>query len=207
MGQNKKNRTPKTVNIVFPNNMSADEIKHIIADGLMEFEDRKQQQENEEKELRQKEWQQTIGVKDFPHVKRPKRWLLEFCNAVKVLWKICRITEKDVRGDGATLGIMQMLLELFFSILSVGFLLVALVLFLAGPIICFRESVSLFSIETAGVSWVFGLLALVLSRVFRIARFEVMNIKDRNYLLGLFTCVASVVSIIIAFIALFVARR
>lgn len=207
MGQNKRNRTPQTVNIVFPNNMSADEIKHIIADGLMEFEDRKQQQEDKEKELRQKEWQQAIGAKDFSHVKRPKRWLLEFCNAVKVLWRICRITEKDVRGDGVTLGIMQMLLELFFSILNVGFSLVALVLFLVSPVICFRESVSLLSIETVVVSWAFGLLALVLSRMFRIAGLEIMNIKDRNYLLGLFTCVTSVVSIVIAFIALFVARR
>lgn len=195
------------VNIVFPKNMSADEMKQIIADGLMEFEKRKECQEEADKELRQKEWQQTIGAKDFFNVKRPKRWLLELCNAVNVLWKVSRITEKDVRGDGAAFGLMQMLLELVFGMLNVGSLLVALVLFLTSPVICFREGISFLSVETVAVSWAFGLFALFLSRVFRIVSFEIMNIKDRNYLLGLFTCVTSVISIVIAFVALLVAWR
>lgn len=209
MGRNnkKKSRETKTVNIVFPDHMSVEEMSHAIADGLMEFEARKQQKADEEKELREKEWQQALGVEDFSHVEQPRRRWLVLKNHIKVFWKMCTISEKDIKGEGLTFGIIQMILELFFKLLSVVLLLVFLILFVAGPVGLLWNNFSLLSIEIFANFWALGFLAFVLSRLFRIAGFEVANTNDRNYLFGLFACVTSLITIAITAATLFVTLR
>ena len=48
----------------------------------------------------------------------------------------------------------------------------------------------------------FGILAFVFSRLFRMAGIEIDNLDDRNYLFGLFASITSLISIIIAVIAI-----
>ena len=43
---------------------------------------------------------------------------------------------------------------------------------------------------------------LLISRIFRIAAIEVDEIRDNNYLFGLFAAMASIISIIVAIVAL-----
>lgn len=179
----------------------------MIADGLMEFEERKQRKADTEKELRVKEWQKSIGVEDFSRVKQPKRRWLERRNSIKVFCKMCTISKKDIKGEGLTFGIIQMILELFFKLLNVVLLLVFLILFGAGLMGLLRNNFSLLSIEIFANFLVLGLLAFVLSRLFRIAGFEVANTNDRNYLFGLFACVTSLITIVITAATLFVTLR
>ena len=49
---------------------------------------------------------------------------------------------------------------------------------------------------------VWGMDLLLVSRVFRIAAIEVDEIRDNNYLFGLFAAMTSIISIIVAIIAL-----
>ncbi len=200
----KKSRKQATssVNIIFPNNMGADEMKHIIADGLMEFEERKKQREEADRELRQKEWWQTIGIRDFSEVKGPKRWLLECSNFMRVVFKISFISEKQIKGEGISFGIMQMLLAKFFSLLNGVLLMCALILLVTGVVLLLSSSF-LLALE----AWMFGFLVFIYSRLFRIANFEIMNTKNHNYLFGLFACVTSIISIVIAVATLFAARQ
>ncbi len=200
-----KSKGPATssVNIIFPNNMGADEMKHIIADGLMEFEERKKQREEADRELRQKEWWQTIGAKDFSKEKWPKRWLLELFNFVKVVLKMNTISEKKIRGKGVSFGIVQMLLAMFFAILDGVFLLFALTFLVIGLVFLFKSGFFLLALETL----IFGFFMFVFSRLFRIARFEIMNTEDHGYLFGLFACVTSITSIVIAVATLFATRQ
>lgn len=207
MGRNNKKEGIKTVNIVFPDHMSADEIKHIIADGLMEFEERKRKRGEEEEKVRVEEWQQAIGVEDFSNVKQPRRRWLTFKSNVKTFWKMCTISPKYIKGEGLTLGLMQGLLELFFGMLNVGFLLVSLILCVVGLVFLLQNGISFVSIVILAGLWAYGLLSFVLSRVFRIARFEAANISDRNYLFGLFACITSLITIAIATATLFVTLR
>lgn len=208
MPKRNKNKTAKSisVNIVLPNNIDADEMKYIIADGLMEFEERKKQQEKEEKIQRHKEWQRAIGVKDFSKVKKPLRWWLQFWNGAKIVFKICFISEKHIKGDGVTFGIMQMTLAVFFGILNMILLLFSVILILVIPILYFVSNFLSISGEAVAMGLSYGLWAFMLSRVFRIASFEIMNMEDRNYLFGIFTCVASIISTVVAVASFFVAR-
>ena len=205
MSKNKKHRSEATVNIVIPNNASAKEISHIIADGLMEFEERKQQQEKEAKRLRHEEWQRALGVKDFSNVKRPLKWWLQFWNRAKVAFKVCIIPGKHIKGDGATFSVMQMILAMFFGVLNWLLLLSSVFLFLCVPILLASNSLPIPGWTVANCLS-FGVYAFIFSRVFRIVTFEIMNIEDRNYLFGVFTCVASIVSAVAAVTALLVSQ-
>ena len=49
---------------------------------------------------------------------------------------------------------------------------------------------------------IWGVALLIFSRVFRIASIEVDEIRDNNYLFGLFAALTSIVSIIVAIVAL-----
>lgn len=208
MPKKKKNRAEISmpVSVALPNNISADEMKHIIADGLMEFEERKKQQEKEEKVQRHKEWQRAVGVKDFSKVKKPLRWWLQFWNGVKIVFKICFISEKHIKGDGVTFGIMQMALAVFFGILNMILFLLSVILILVAPILYFVSDLLPVPGKAVAMGFAFGLWALILSRVFRIVSFEIMNMEDRNYLFGIFTCVASIISAVVAVATFFVAQ-
>lgn len=201
MSKRKKNKRKQTmpVNIVLPSNISADEMKRIIADGLMKFEEQKKRQEKAAKALQREEWRRTIGFKDFSNVKAPKRWILQFFNTVHAIWKICFASPKDIKGDRVTFGLMQMILSFLFACLS-GILLAISVAFLIAPI-------GLFLVGLRGISWgialsslLFSLAAFLLFAMFRIASFEVDNLEDRNYILMLFTCVTGIVAIIVALV-------
>ena len=205
MSKNKKAGN-KTIYIVFPDNISAEEVKSIITEGMLEFEEQKKQRENEEKEARRKAWQNAIGVKDFSNVKKTKRWLLQFCNDLKTFWKICTISQKDVRGDDTVFNLIQAFIVSIFAVIFVICMLLSLVFSIAFPILLFLGFFPGIPLNIALLVFFLGILAFVFSQAFRIASFEVTNIEDRSYLFNLFTCVVSTISMIVAVIALFAAR-
>lgn len=192
--------------INLPANISKNELKLIIVDGLLEFEAQRKRQEQEEKASRGKEWQDTIGVKDFSETKRPMKWLLQFCNEVKVIWRICTISSKNIKGDGTVFSLIQIFILLLFAVVIAICALISAVFMIVVPVLFFLGKLPDTSLSTVFVLFSFGLFAFMLFQVFRIASFEVINIEDRNYLFSLFTCVVSTVSVIIAVIALFTAR-
>ena len=55
-------------------------------------------------------------------------------------------------------------------------------------------------IDVVIIVWAFPIF--LLSRIFRMASYEIDRIKDYNYLFGLFATVTSIISIVIAIIAI-----
>lgn len=204
--KNAKKPLGTPISIVFPDNISADEMKHIIAGGLLEFEQQKKQREDEAKELSCKEWQHAIGVKDFSSVKRPKKWLLQSFNFLQVFWNICTVPQKHIKGDGVIFSLMQMILAMLFGAVNVILLILAFLIVLC-PLGSFLGVIPAMRWENIAVIWSCGLLAFVLSRIFRIASFEIIKMEDHNYLFGLFACVTSIISVVIAVITLVITRK
>lgn len=208
MSKPKKDRTAKAmpVNIVLPSDISTDEMKHIIADGLMEFEERKKQQEKEAKELLLKERQRAVGIKDYSNVNGPKRWLLKFGNTIHVIWKTCFISGQYLNDTQITFSLMQMILYVTFKLLSLAMLCVSILFFIYPVCLClgFLGTVSWVIVVT---SLLLSLLTFLLFGLFRMASLEINNMKDRNYLLGLFSGVTSIATIIIAVATLLATQK
>ncbi len=74
-------------------------------------------------------------------------------------------------------------------------------------VFCIYPLLQLFGLSTP-IPWfqnvlyiMYGIIAFIFSRLFRMAGIEVEKIEDRNYLIGIFASVTSLISIVIAIIA------
>jgi len=115
----RRRRTAKTnapVRIILINHISAEEMRQIITDGLLAFEEQKKQQKSEEKASKEKAWRDAIKVKDFSEVQYPKRWLLQICNSNESSFEImCYPPEGCQRGWDDTYAFTDICIWCFFS--------------------------------------------------------------------------------------------
>jgi hypothetical protein len=116
--------------------------------------------------------------------------------------KLCFVQSKAIKGDRASFALMKMFLEVFFSIAKWTLGLASLCFVICGVVMFFGA-------DTAQTTWfsnvgyiLRGIVLFFFSRMFRMAIIEIDKIEDRNYLFGLFASVTSIVSILIAIIAL-----
>lgn len=175
--------------------ISADEWTHIIADAVVEAEEKRQLKEIEKKEAERKERRDALGYKDYSGKKTPKRQILQFINIFTALLKFCFFPRKKLRADEVTVSILQAIPALFF-IAAAG---ISFIMFLGFGGLAIK----------AGIQFLWGkllfnilksLLFLVGVRFYFIASVEVIESEDRNYLVGLFACVTSIISIMIALV-------
>ncbi|MCM1488403.1 MAG: hypothetical protein NC203_08560 [Firmicutes bacterium] len=186
----------RPINITPPENMTSEEFQHIIANAILEAEYIKEQRMIKQKEKEKSDWREKIGVK------KNKNKIKDIINMIKVLFKISFIPKKNIKGDSITIGLLKFFLSLFFDIVSVFLLIIGLYLIF---IIHFQHLIidtSKLTIFANIISVLYGLLILVLSRMFRIASIETEQIEDRNYIFGIFASMTSMASIIIAVVAL-----
>ena len=84
--KNKKNKSisSNNVNIVLPESLSADEIKNILVEAMLEVEKRKADAEQEKAEKELKEWRDSLGIKDYTEDKksrfRKSAFFCRFCS-------------------------------------------------------------------------------------------------------------------------------
>ncbi len=194
--QNTALKPLQSVNMNLPENMSAEEMQHIIACAIVEAEEIKAQKEEEQRKATLAEWRDKIGYKDH------KSKIKKFFNEIKVFIKILFLPKKDIKGDRASLALLKSFISLFFRlmkwcllILSILFIAVVPTQFIMRNMIQLPWYQNIFLI-------LYGFTAFILSRLFRMASIEVDRFYNRNYLFGLFASIASLVSIIIAVIAI-----
>lgn len=186
----------RPINIIPPENMTSDELQHIIANAILEAEYIKEQRTIEQKEKEKAEWREKIGVENC------KGKFKNILNGIKVIFKIFFMPKKYIKGDRASIGLLKFFLSLFFDIVSVVLLLLGLYLIFIIHFQHFFINTTKLTIFSNIISILYGFLILILSRMFRMASIEIEQIEDRNYIFGVFASVTSMISIIIAVIAL-----
>ena len=173
-------------------------MKNVIVGALLEVEEKKRQKECYCRAKEQSEWRSAIGYKDYSGTKWYKRWLLQFFNYLWVTIKICFIPKRKVKGSRASSGLLKMLLSVVFTLITISLLILALVI----PLQYIVTEIHALQITQIIYRVIYGIIAFLFSRLFRMASIEIEKIDDSNYLFGLFASVASIVSIVIAVIAL-----
>ncbi len=194
--QNTASKPLQSVNMNLPENMSAEEIQHIIACAIVEAEEIKVQKEEEQRKATLAEWRDKIGYKE--HTSKIKK----FFNEIKVFIKILFLPKKDIKGDRASLALLKSFISLFFRLMKWCLLILSILFIAVVP-------TQFIMINMIQLPWyqnifliLYGFIAFILSRLFRMASIEVDRFYNRNYLFGLFASIASLVSIIIAVIAI-----
>ena len=205
MGHRKQQKNGKQASGTFahPNTIMAEEWKHIITDALIAAEKEKIRLAEDQKKKDSEKWRETIGIKDYSQEKAPKRWILDFLNILRFSVTINFISLEKIKGDRMTFIILQLFLQLFFAMVHVILLFASIIPIFVFPIIIFNQyGASYMSLGYIAISIVVGFLIFLLSGTFRIASIEIENIDDRNYIFGLFTCIATLVSLVFSIISI-----
>ena len=196
----KDNVQANSINTFLPECLDKNEWQHIIANALIESEEIRKQREEKRKEEELKIWHENIGYKDYSNSKFKCKWLLQFLNDIWILYRFLFMPQRKIHGDRAISTLLKMILSLFFAVGSWIVFLLGLILFASIPL--------QFFIPSLRVPWyinlllaLFSFLILIISGLLKISSIEVEKMEDRNYLVGIFASVTSIISITIAIIA------
>lgn len=164
-------------------------ITKIIVNALAEYDRQKQKAAKEEAEKERKTAEAKLGIKGNKG---------KFRAVLKILFR----PKKYAKNMNAGAGLVRVALYAFYKLVELITLICAILFLAVIPLQYCIPSVVPMKWYLSVVSGVWGITLLLLSRMFRIAAIEVDEVKDNNYLFGLFTAVTSIVSAIISIIAL-----
>lgn len=164
-------------------------ITKIIVNALTEYDKQKREKEKTESEEKSKADEARLGINGNK-------------GRILAVLKILFHPKKYAKNMNAGTALVKLALQGFYKIVE-WITLICAILFLAViPLQYCIPSVVPMKWYLSVVSGVWGVTLLLLSRMFRIAAIEVDEVKDNNYLFGLFTAVTSIVSAIVSIIAL-----
>lgn len=164
-------------------------ITKIIVNALAEYDRQKQKAAKEEAEKERKTAEAKLGIKGNKG---------KFRAVLKILFR----PKKYAKNMNAGVGLVRVALYTFYKLVELIVGLCAILFIAVIPLQYCIPSVVPMKWYLNVVSGVWGITLLLLSRMFRIAAIEVDEVKDNNYLFGLFTAVTSIVSAIVSIIAL-----
>lgn len=164
-------------------------ISKIIVNALTEYDKQKQEKAKFENEAKLKADEKRLGINGNKG---------KFRAVLKILFR----PKKYAKNINAGAGLVRVALYAFYKLVELIVGLCAILFIAVIPLQYCIPSVVPMKWYLSVVSGVWGITLLLLSRMFRIAAIEVDEVKDNNYLFGLFTAVTSIVSAIISIIAL-----
>lgn len=164
-------------------------ITKIIVNALAEYDRQKQEAAKVEKEKERETAEAKLGEKGnkgkFPTV-----------------LKAAIFPKKYKENLTVNVGLLQYALKLLYWIIEVGLYIIAACLFLCLPLHNIIPQLTNVDIGLTIVFFVFSFPTFLLARIFRMAGIELDDITDSNYIFGLFAALTSIVSIIVAIVAL-----
>ena len=193
MGKSKqKQRNQNKVENVKIDNLTTlddERITKIIVNALAEYDKQKQEAAKVEKEKEVETAEAKLGKKGNKG---------KFRAVLKILFR----PKKYAKNMNAGAGLVRAALYAFYKLVELITLICAILFLVVIPLQYYIPSVVPMKWYLSVVSGVWSITLLLLSRMFRIAAIEVDEVKDNNYLFGLFTAVTSIVSAIVSIIAL-----
>lgn len=193
MGKKKQKQKSqiKVENVKADTLMSIDDerITKIITNALTEYDKQKQKAAKEEAEKERKTAEAKLGIKGNKG---------KFLAALKIFIH----PKKYARDIDAGAALVKLALHFFYKSIEWIVAVCALLLLVTIPLQYAIPNITPMEWYLNVICGVWGIALLLVSRVFRIAAIEVDEIRDNNYLFGLFAAMASIISIIVAIVAL-----
>lgn len=164
-------------------------ITKIIVNALTEYDKQKQEAVELKDRQRRENYQKRLGVKNNKY-------------SVLAILKVLCFPKKYARGVDAGTSFVKMALSALYKLIEYSIVLIASLLIWSIIKQLVIPNVVHMKWYDLALNGIWGVALLIFSRVFRIASIEVDEIRDNNYLFGLFAALTSIVSIIVAIVAL-----
>ena len=193
---------PTIPSVIFPAEMSQEEMQHIIANAIIEAQKTKEDARQKQKEANIRELQKAIGFKKYNDKNRLLRIIKIAINRIKCFFKICFLSRKNIKGDRVTFGILSMLLTLIFALVSLMLYVVTFIFFVCGIIALIRGQ----GAPLWGIEWYtfipFSFAAFIFASIFRISSIEIEKVEDRDYIQSLLNIVLAIIAAVFAYLSL-----
>ena len=164
-------------------------ITKIIVNALAEYDRQKQEAAKVEKEKERETAEAKLGIKGNKG---------KFRAALKILIR----PKKYAKDVNAGAELVKLALHFFYKGIEWIVAACAVLLFVVIPLQYAVPNITHMKWYINVACGVWSVVLLLVSRVFRIAAIEVEEIRDNNYLFGLFTAITSIISAIAAVIVL-----
>lgn len=193
MGKSKqKQRNQNKVENVKIDNLTTlddERITKIIVNALTEYDSQKQEVARVEKEKERETAEAKLGIKG---------------NKGKVLAELKVLVFPKKYKEMLTVNtvLLRIALKFLYKIIEIILYVIALCLFLCLPLHNVISQLTNVDIGLSIVFFVFSFPTFLLARIFRMAAIELDDITDSNYIFGLFAALTSMVSMVVAIIAL-----
>lgn len=174
MGKKKQKSQKKVEDVKADTLMSIDDerITKIIVNALAEYDKQK-------KESTKPEWKNNSSA--FQMLFNPKKY---------------------AKGLPVNAGFIQTALKALYKIIEISLYVIFAIMFFCIPLNRIIPNMPSISIFIEILFMILSLPIFLIARIFRIAAIEVDEIKNDNYLFGIFSATTSIISIIVAIIAL-----
>ena len=160
--------------------------KDVIKNAVIAANDELENRKVLELEKANEEWQNSLGFNKNENIKN--------YNIIKVLFKILFLKKEKAKFSVANNILVKMVLIISYWILE-WLIYFGIVILIVATIIGKSLTMVTFLILA-------GVIAFIFARIVRIARFEVDNINDKDYLVSLLSSITSVIAMVVAIIAL-----
>lgn len=164
-------------------------ISKIIVSALTEYDRQKQEAIELKDRQRRENYQKRLGVKNNKY-------------SVLAILKVLCFPKKYAKDVDAGTSFVKMVLSALCKLIEYSIVLIA-------SLLIWRVIKQLVIPNVVHMKWydlvlngIWGVALLIFSRVFRIMSIEVDEIRDNSYLFGLFAAMTSIISIIVAIVAL-----
>ena len=192
-GKNKQKQQPQVIHIEeleIENKVDIDydKLAQAISKAMLMHEQEKEVAQKKQKEEYKQKRDEALGRKDYSHEKnRLVRIVKKVWNTICVFFRILFISKKKAKYLSAVNGLFQSVTEGVFASLRYGMYFLTIVLVFRG-----------FAQEQICAHCIYAVLAFVYGQIFRLAQFEVAEMKDKEYLLAVFAALISVISLIVS---------
>ena len=207
MGKKKQKQKSqiKVENVKVDNLISIDDesITKIIVNALIEYDRVKEEKELNRKEEEQNEFYRTVGYKNFEEIDNKfKRRIAILLNRIVVFFKIMTMSKKRIKGIRTSIALLRIIPYRLLKFVSVFLFLAAVCAFSFIPLQIFFSILPQWETYQYFSVFLISFILYVFSQILRIAYIEIDMTEDQNFIFGTFTAVTTIISIIIAVIAL-----
>lgn len=173
-----------------------------LADALVNAQLKAKKKENKLTEQKNKEadaeWRRIIGYKEYDARKKwPIKVFYALRNDIVLLYHILFFKKENAKYDVVTFALLKLSLSTIFALFKFALYLIAIAFLV---VVFYPTTKEAFS--HCLVSLCFAFLSFMIARVFRIAQFEIENMKERELFIGILSTVTSFVAMVVAILSL-----